>query len=74
MATGDVILILSASAGAGHMVAARALEEAFRAQAPDADVEVLDVLAISNAAFRRTYAGGYLGLVRYAPRRHGLAL
>jgi processive 1,2-diacylglycerol beta-glucosyltransferase len=67
----DVILILSASAGSGHMIAARALEHAFRAQRPDADVEVVDALAISNPLFRRLYADGYTGLVRHAPTAMG---
>lgn len=71
MGNKDVILILTASSGAGHTIAARALEHAFRERAPGADVEVLDVLAISNAYFRRLYAGGYLGLVRYAPAAMG---
>lgn len=71
MAARDLILILSASAGAGHLVAARALELAFRQRAPGTDVEVLDVLAISNPAFRQLYAGGYMGLVRYAPAAMG---
>ncbi len=72
MATKNAILILTASAGAGHMVAAQALEHAFRSAAPGADVEVLDVLAISNGFFRRLYADGYLGLVRHAPVAMGL--
>ncbi|MCK4341139.1 MAG: glycosyltransferase [Phycisphaerae bacterium] len=71
MATQPVILILTASAGAGHLTAARALEQAFRKQAPDSELEVLDVLAISNGMFRQAYAGGYLGLVRYAPAAMG---
>jgi processive 1,2-diacylglycerol beta-glucosyltransferase len=65
------ILVLAASAGAGHLVAAQALACAFRAQAPHANVEVLDVLSICNPVFRRLYAGGYLGLVRYAPQAMG---
>lgn len=71
MASKDVILILAASAGGGHMIAARALEHALRQQAPDADIEVLDVLAISNILFRRLYADGYLELVRHAPAAMG---
>ncbi len=67
----DVILILGASAGAGHMIAARAVEHALRTQAPHADIEVLDVLAISNILFRKLYASGYLGLVRHAPAAMG---
>jgi processive 1,2-diacylglycerol beta-glucosyltransferase len=61
------ILILTASAGAGHLIAARAVAHALRAQAPDIRVEVLDVLTIANVLFRKLYAGGYLGLVRHAP-------
>lgn len=69
--TRDGILVLTASAGAGHIVAARAIEQALHTAAPQTPVEVLDVLAISNPFFRRLYAGGYLGLVRYAPAAMG---
>ncbi len=67
----DGILILTASAGAGHVIAAHAIEQAVRQEDPHLAVEVLDVLAISNPFFRRLYAGGYLGLVRYAPAAMG---
>ncbi|MBL8878891.1 MAG: glycosyltransferase [Phycisphaerales bacterium] len=66
-ATERPILILSASAGAGHMMAARAIEQALRAAAPGVSIEVLDVLSAASGAFRRMYAGGYLSLVRRAP-------
>jgi processive 1,2-diacylglycerol beta-glucosyltransferase len=66
------ILILTASAGAGHNTAARALEAAFRRHAPDRAVEVIDVLSLSNQLFRKLYADGYLGLVRHAPLAMGL--
>jgi processive 1,2-diacylglycerol beta-glucosyltransferase len=65
------ILILAASSGAGHLIAARALEHEVRAQAPGARVEVLDVLTITNALFRKLYAGGYLGIVRHLPSAMG---
>lgn len=71
MANRPTILILTASAGTGHNIAARAVEHALRAELPDADIEVVDVLAISNPAYRRLYAGGYMGLVRYAPSAMG---
>jgi processive 1,2-diacylglycerol beta-glucosyltransferase len=61
------ILILYASAGAGHMIAARALEQAFRAPAPQIPVQAVDVLALTNGFFRHLYAGGYMALVRHAP-------
>jgi len=53
------------------MVAASALQQAFREAAPNVGVEVLDVLAVCNSMFRRFYAGGYLGLVRHAPAAMG---
>ena len=65
------ILILTASAGAGHLIAARAVEHALRAQAPDIRIEILDVLAISNILFRKLYGDGYLGLVRHLPTAMG---
>jgi len=65
------VLILTASAGGGHIVAARALEHEFRRQAPDLTVEVLDALALTRPYFRRAYGGGYLALVRHAPALFG---
>ncbi len=65
------ILILSASAGAGHMVAAEALQSAFRERLPHGDVEIIDVLQLSNGFFRRLYAQGYLALVNHAPSAMG---
>lgn len=62
-----VILILTASAGAGHLIAARALKRAFEERAAGVEVEVADVLALGGSFFRRFYGGGYLALVRHAP-------
>ena len=61
------ILILSASVGAGHLRAAQAVELALRQVAPDAAVRNLDVLTLTNAAFRRVYGRAYLDLVNKAP-------
>ena len=61
------ILILSASVGAGHLRAAEALELALRETAPDAFVRNLDVMDLTNRAFRRFYSRGYLGLMNRAP-------
>ncbi len=71
MSERDDILILTASAGGGHLVAARAMEAALRARAPQLRISVLDVLAIANPLFRKLYAGGYLGLVRHWPAAMG---
>jgi processive 1,2-diacylglycerol beta-glucosyltransferase len=67
MSTGPRILVLSASVGAGHLRAAQAVELALREVAPDAVVRNLDVLELTNTAFRRIYGRAYLDLVNKAP-------
>ncbi|WP_394777347.1 glycosyltransferase [Undibacterium sp.] len=59
------ILLLSVSAGAGHMRAA----EAIRASAGNADVEIthLDAMEFVTAAFRKLYTDFYIKLVNKAP-------
>ncbi len=61
------ILVLSASVGAGHLRAAQAVELALRQTVPEATVRNLDVLGLTNAAFRRVYGQAYLDLVNRAP-------
>src|SRR5256714_7724425 len=61
------ILVLSASVGAGHLRAAQAVELALKQIAPDATVQNIDVLTLTNAAFRRIYGSAYLDLVNKAP-------
>ncbi len=61
------ILILSASVGAGHMRAAQAMELALKSAAPVANVFNVDVLTLTNAAFRKIYGEAYLELVNHAP-------
>jgi processive 1,2-diacylglycerol beta-glucosyltransferase len=61
------ILVLSASVGAGHMRAAQAVELALRERLPDAHVQNLDLLELTNALFRRIYGRAYLDLVNRAP-------
>ena len=65
------VLILHASAGAGHQRAAEALAKAFRTERPDSLVMVRDVLDFTPALFRRSYGKGYLMLVRQAPELWG---
>lgn len=65
------VLVLSASAGAGHVRAAEAVELALRELDPDAHVENHDVLQLTNAAFRRLYGKAYLDLVDHAPHALG---
>ncbi len=61
------ILVLSASVGAGHLRAAEAVELALRQLVPEATVKNVDVMELTNAAFRRVYAKSYLDLVNKAP-------
>src|SRR5437016_12995124 len=61
------VLVLSASVGAGHMRAAQAVELALRQVAPQAEVKNLDILTLTNPAFRKVYSESYLDLVNKAP-------
>src|SRR5262245_54729274 len=65
------ILVLSASVGAGHLRAAQAVELALQETAPDAVVRNVDVLQLTNAAFRRLYGKAYLDIVNKAPHLLG---
>jgi processive 1,2-diacylglycerol beta-glucosyltransferase len=65
------ILLLHASAGAGHRRAAEALSKAFLQARPDAEVKVCDILDYTAGIFRKTYSEGYLDLVRKAPELWG---
>lgn len=61
------ILVLSASAGAGHLRAAQAVELAIKQLAPHAIVRNIDVLTLTTATFRKLYGEAYLDLVNKAP-------
>jgi processive 1,2-diacylglycerol beta-glucosyltransferase len=66
------ILILHATAGAGHKRAAEALEQAFRAVDATSRVHALNTLAFSSRFFQRTYAQAYDTVVKRAPKVWGL--
>ena len=66
------VLVLSASAGAGHVRAAQAIEKAFHIHAPQCDVRHFDTLEYTNQAFRRIYSETYIDLVNKAPEMLGL--
>jgi len=61
------VLILSASAGAGHMRAADALAKAFTLEQAAEEVKHVDALTLTNPLFRTLYAKAYLKLVGAAP-------
>ncbi|UPG84410.1 galactosyldiacylglycerol synthase [Luteibacter aegosomatis] len=69
------ILLLSVSAGAGHVRAADALDATVKALAAEGhDVEAghLDVMDYVPSSFRRIYADFYLGLITHYPRLWGM--
>lgn len=61
------VLVLSASAGAGHLRAAEAIEKAIRLRGNASEVQHLDVLKYTNKVFRHLYSKAYIDLVNNAP-------
>jgi processive 1,2-diacylglycerol beta-glucosyltransferase len=61
------VLVLSASAGAGHLRAAEAVEKAIRARNLATELQHLDVLKYTNKVFRHLYSKAYIDLVNKAP-------
>src|SRR5436853_5244386 len=61
------VLVLSASVGAGHLRAGQAVEAAIQSARPDVTVRHVDVLEVTNRAFRRVYGRAYIDLVNRAP-------
>ena len=61
------VLILSASAGSGHLRAAAALETVCRTKADIAEVRNVDALTYTNQLFRRFYSKFYFQLMRNMP-------
>ncbi|HEX6729018.1 MAG TPA: glycosyltransferase [Pyrinomonadaceae bacterium] len=65
------VLILSASAGAGHVRAAEALKNAFAKMNAAREVRHIDTLDYTNKVFRRLYSQTYLDMVKSAPEMLG---
>jgi processive 1,2-diacylglycerol beta-glucosyltransferase len=69
------VLLLSASAGAGHIRAAQAVERAFaeigEANGEPREVQHLDVLNYTNKVFRNLYSKAYIDLVNKMPEVPG---
>jgi len=66
------ILIATVTAGAGHLQAAAALEEAWRALRAGDVVEKVDLLDFVSRLQRRVYVQGYVKLVEHAPELWGM--
>src|SRR5215208_7182780 len=67
------VLLLSASAGAGHVRAAEAIEKAFkqREDGESREVHHFDVLNYTNKVFRHLYSKAYIDLVNKMPEVPG---
>ncbi|HXG63513.1 MAG TPA: glycosyltransferase [Blastocatellia bacterium] len=61
------VLVLSASAGAGHIRAAQAVERAFIEMGAAEEVRHLDTLEYTNKVFRNLYSRAYIDMVNRAP-------
>src|SRR6476659_7101819 len=65
------VLLLSASAGAGHVRAADAVERAFKEASAATEVRHIDVLQYTNKVFRHFYSKAYIDLVNKMPEVPG---
>ena len=61
------VLILSASAGAGHVRAAEAVERAFHDAGAAREVKHVDTLQYTNKLFRNLYSKAYIEMVNKTP-------
>jgi processive 1,2-diacylglycerol beta-glucosyltransferase len=61
------VFVLTLSFGSGHVRAAQAVARELAAQAPDAEVRVVDALADCRVLFRACYVWPYWAMLRYAP-------
>jgi processive 1,2-diacylglycerol beta-glucosyltransferase len=67
-AYGKKVLLMSASAGSGHLRAAEALETAFARDDRVGEVLNVDALQFTNKLFRDFYSKLYISMVRTAPK------
>ena len=65
------VLILSASAGAGHLRAAQAIERAFAETGGAEEVRNVDTLDYTNPMFRNLYSKAYIEMVNKTPELLG---
>ena len=61
------VLIATVTAGAGHLQAAAALEEAWRSLRPRDTIEKLDVLDFTPKLYRTFYVESYVKIIEHAP-------
>ena len=66
------VLIATVTAGAGHLQAAAALEEAWRAAQPADDVKKVDLLDFVPKLQKKVYAEGYVKVIEHAPELYAM--
>jgi processive 1,2-diacylglycerol beta-glucosyltransferase len=66
------ILIATATAGGGHLAAAAALEESWRALRPIDETKTVDLVDFFSPLHRKIHADGYIKLVEHAPEIWGM--
>lgn len=66
------VLIATVTAGGGHLQAAAALEEAWRAAHPKDDLKKVDLLDYVPRLQRKVYAEGYVKVIEHAPELYAM--
>jgi processive 1,2-diacylglycerol beta-glucosyltransferase len=66
------VLIATVTAGAGHLAAAAALDEAWRALRPSDLIDRVDLVKFFSPLHRRIVSDGYVKLVEHAPEFWGM--
>src|SRR5882762_598379 len=66
------VLIATVTAGAGHLAAAAALNEAWTILRPKDEVERLDLVKFFSPLHRKIVSDGYVKLVEHAPELWGM--
>ncbi|MGN6552118.1 MAG: MGDG synthase family glycosyltransferase [Verrucomicrobiota bacterium] len=66
------ILIATITAGGGHLAAAAALDEAWKASRPNDVIERIDLLKFFSPLHRKIHSEGYVKLVERAPEIWGM--
>ena len=61
------IYIFTATAGAGHLMAANAIKETYEILFPSWNVKVIDVLDYTNIIFKKNYSENYMKIVNTIP-------
>ena len=65
------VMIISVSAGAGHLRAAEAIQVAFAERHPDVKVENIDSMKYVTKSFKKMYADSYIAAANRMPILYG---